>query len=95
MENNVVKIKELLNKKGELNARLNLLPYDGTPEIKILSGNKYLYIRKRELTKVKSTYVGEYSDDLYKLLVKNNAESKQLKKEINKNYSKYCTPVSS
>ena len=82
MENRVTRIQELLNKKAELQARLNLLPYDGTPEIKEISGKKYLYIRKRELDKVKSTYVGEYNDDLYQLLVKNNAEAKALKKEI-------------
>ena len=75
-------IQELLNKKAELQARLNLLPYDGTPEIKEISGKKYLYIRKRELDKVKSTYVGEYNDDLYQLLVRNNVELKALKKEI-------------
>lgn len=82
MENKMTRVQELLNKKAELQARLNLLPYDGTPEIKEISGKKYLYIRKRELDKVKSTYVGEYSDDLHKLLVRNNAESKTLKKEI-------------
>lgn len=82
MENAFVLIQELLSKKAELQARLNLLPYDGTPEIKEISGKKYLYIRKRDLDKVKSTYVGEYNDDLYQLLVRNNAESKTLRKEI-------------
>ena len=82
MENIVTRIQELLNKKAELQARLALLPYDGTPEVKEISGKKYLYIRKRELDKVKSTYVGEYNDDLYQLLVRNNVESKTLKKEI-------------
>ena len=82
MENNISQIQELLSKKAELQARLNLLPYDGTPEIKEISGKRYLYIRKRDLGKVKSTYVGEYNDDLYQLLVRNNAEAKQLRKEI-------------
>ena len=82
MENNISQIQELLSKKAELQARLNLLPYDGTPEIKEISGKRYLYIRKRDLDKVKSTYVGEYNDDLYQLLVRNNAEAKQLRKGI-------------
>ena len=82
MENNISQIQELLSKKAELQARLNLLPYDGTPEIKEISGKRYLYIRKRDLDKVKSTYVGEYNDDLFQLLVRNNAEAKQLRKEI-------------
>ncbi len=84
MENSVVRIQELISKKAELQARLNLLPYDGTPEIKEISGKRYLYVRKRDLDKVKSTYVGEYNDDLYQLLVRNNAEAKLLRKEIRK-----------
>ncbi len=82
MENKIAKIQELLNRKAELQARLNLLTYSGTPEVKIISGKKYLYLRKRELDKVKSTYVGEYSDELYKLLVNNNIDSRRLRKEI-------------
>ena len=82
MENLVAKIQELLNRRAELQARLNLLPYDGTPEIKTISNKRYLYIRKRELDKVKSTYVGEYSEELYTTLLRNNVESKAIKKEI-------------
>ncbi len=82
MENTVIQIQELLNRRAELQARLNLLPYDGTPEIKTISNKKYLYIRKRELDKVKSTYVGEYSDELHNTLLRNNVEAKTLRKEI-------------
>ena len=84
MENTISVIQDLLIKKAELQARLNLLPYDGTPEIKEISGRRYLYTRKRHLDKVKSTYVGEYNDDLYQLLLKNNIEAKQIRKEIRK-----------
>ena len=82
MENLVAKIQELLNRRAELQARLNLLPYDGTPEIKTISNKRYLYIRKRELDKVKSTYVGEYSEELYTTLLRNNVEAKAIRKEI-------------
>ena len=41
------KIQELLRSRADLNARLNLMPYDGTPEIKERGGRKYLYVRKR------------------------------------------------
>ena len=82
MENTVIQIQELLNKRAELQVRLNLLPYDGTPEIKTISEKKYLYVRKRELDKVKSTYVGEYSEELYNTLLRNNVEAKALHKEI-------------
>ena len=82
MENNVANIQILLNRRAELQARLNLLPYDGTPEIKTISGKKYLYVRKRELDKVKSTYVGEYDPDLHTTLLRNNVEAKSIRKEI-------------
>ena len=84
MENTVIQIQELLNRRAELQARLNLLPYDGTPEIKTISKKKYLYVRKRELDKVKSTYVGEYSEELYNTLLRKKKESKSLRKEIKK-----------
>ena len=51
-------IKDLLRHKADLNTRLNLLPYDGTPEIKERNNKKYLYIRKRIAGKHTSTYVG-------------------------------------
>ena len=82
MENLFAKKQELLNRRAELQARLNLLPYDGTPEIKTISNKRYLYIRKRELDKVKSTYVGEYSEELYTILLRNNVEAKAIRKEI-------------
>ena len=60
---NTVKINELLRQKADLSARLNLLPYEGTPEIKENKSGKYLYVRRREMGKLKSIYVGTFSDD--------------------------------
>ena len=74
--------RELLNKRADLQARLNLLPYDGTPEIKENGEGKYLYIRKREAGRLSSTYVGAYSDELYNLLLRNAAEAKAIRKEL-------------
>ena len=50
--NNFELTQSLLRERAELRSRLNLLPYDGTPEVKELSSGKYLYIRKRVLNKV-------------------------------------------
>ena len=75
-------IQDLLRTKAEIQARLNLLPYDGTPEVKANGQNKYLYIRKRVLNKITSTYVGVFSDELYNLLLRNAKEAKELKKKI-------------
>ena len=62
-------IREELQKKADLQARLNLLPYEGTPEVKEVSGQKYLYTRKRVGSRVTSTYVGKYSEELHQLLL--------------------------
>ena len=76
------KIQELLRKKADLNARLNLMAYDGTPEIKQNNNGKYLYIRKRVAGRLTSTYVGIYADELYNLLLKNAQEAREIKKEL-------------
>ena len=82
MNNNYPQIQELLHQRADFQARLNLLPYDGNPEIKERDGNKYLYIRKRIASRLTSTYVGEYSDELYQLLLRNAREGRELKKNI-------------
>lgn len=68
--------------KAEFHARLNLIPYNGSVEIKEVSEKKYLYIRKRIANKVSSTYVGPYSDEFYQVLLKGVKEAKELKKNI-------------
>lgn len=75
-------IQELLRKKADLNARLNLMAYDGTPEVKQSGEGKYLYIRKRVAGKLTSTYVGVYTDDLYNLLLKNAKEAREIRKDL-------------
>ena len=68
-------IQELLRKRADLYARLNLMPYDGTPEIKERGDGKYLYIRKR-------TYVGVYTEELYNLLLRNAREAREIRREL-------------
>lgn len=82
MENNFKEIQELLRSRADLQARLNLMPYDGTPEIKEHGDGKYLYIRKRVAGKLTSTYVGVYTDELYNLLLRNAKETKEIKKSL-------------
>ena len=84
MSANYSEIQELLQQKADIQARLNLMPYDGTPEIKEQSGSKYLYMRKRVAGKLTSTYVDAYSDELYQLLLRNAKERKDLNKSIRK-----------
>ena len=77
-------IEELLRKRADLHARLNLMPYDGTPEIKERGDGKYLYVRKRVAGKQTSTYVGVYTDELYNLLLRNAKELREINKELRK-----------
>lgn len=82
MTNQIQEIQSLLQLKADLNARLNLMAYDGTPEVKEISGQKYLYVRKRIGSKVTSKYVDVYSDNLYELLLRNSREARELRREI-------------
>lgn len=72
----------LLEERADCQARLRLMPYDGSPEIKEQSGKKYLYIRKRVAGRLSSTYVDVYSDELYQLLLTNAKDARALKKRI-------------
>ncbi len=76
------KIRELLQQRADLSARLKLIPYDGTPEIKEQNGNRYLYMRKRVVGKLTSTYVDAYSDELYAALLRYAKEARELKKDM-------------
>ncbi len=84
MSVNYAEIQELLQQRADYQARLNLMPYDGNPEVKEQSGGKYLYIRKRIAGKLRSTYVDVYSDELYQLLLRNAREARELNKLIRK-----------
>lgn len=75
-------IQELLRSRADLHARLNLMPYDGTPEVKERGDGKYLYVRKRVAGKQTSTYVGVYTEELYNLLLRNAREARQIRKEL-------------
>ncbi len=78
-------IQELLRSRADLNARLNLMPYDGTPEIKERGDGKYLYVRKRVAGKQTSTYVGAYTEELYNLLLRNAREAREIRKLLRSN----------
>ena len=74
--------RSILRERAEINARLAQIPYEGTPEVKDVNGQKYLYIRKRVGSKVTSTYVGAYSDELYQLLLRSTGEARELRKQL-------------
>jgi prophage maintenance system killer protein len=82
MDNDYSRMQELLHQRADFQARLNLLPYDGSPEIKEQSGKQYIYIRRRIGSRLTSKYVDIYSDVLYQLLLRNAREARELRKNI-------------
>ncbi len=81
-----VEIISLLQKKEALLHELSSLTY-GSVEIRENDNNKYLYIHYREEGRLQTKYVGEYQEELYNLILKNNVRAKEIKrktKEINK-----------
>ena len=79
--NNNVEIMDTLHYKHSLEEQLNNMIF-GSIEIREKDEKKYIYVHYRELGRNVSKYVGEYSDDLYNLILNNNLKSKELKKEI-------------
>lgn len=76
-------IMNLLQNKQTLTKELNDLIY-GSVEIREKDSNKYIYVHYREDGILLTKYVGEYSDNLYNLILNNSIKAKELKKEIKK-----------
>ena len=76
-----IEIMNLLQSKQLLEKELNSLVY-GSVEIRENNSNKYIYVHYREDGIALTKYVGEYSDDLYNLILNNSIKAKQLKKQI-------------
>ena len=78
---NKTEIIALLQDKQLLEHQLESLSY-GSVEIREKEPYKYIYVHYREDGVSLTKYVGEYSDDLYNLILNNNIKAKQLKKQI-------------
>ena len=76
-------IINLLQSKQTLEHELQSLAY-GSVEIRENDSNKYIYVHYREDGILLTKYVGEYSDNLYNLILNNSIKAKELKKEIKK-----------
>lgn len=78
---NKIEIMALLENKQILENELKRLIY-GSIEIRENDANKYIYVHYREDGVVLTKYAGEYSDELYNLILNNNIKVKQIKKQI-------------
>ena len=76
-----IEIMNLLQTKQLLEHELNSLMY-GAVEIREQNSNKYIYVHYREDGVSLTKYVGEYTDELYNLILNNSIKAKQLKKQI-------------
>jgi len=76
-----IEIINLLQSKQALEQELQLLTY-GSVEIRENNSNKYIYVHYREDGIILTKYVGEYSDELYNLVLNNSIKAKELKKQI-------------
>lgn len=72
----------LLQSKKTLIKKLNDLIY-GSIEIREKDTYRYIYVHYREDGVLLTKYVGEYSEDLYNLIL-NNIKAKEIKKQIRK-----------
>ena len=76
-----IEIMNLLQNKQILEHELQTLAY-GAIEIRENNSNKYIYVHYREDGVALTKYVGEYSEELYNLVLNNSIKAKQLKKQI-------------
>jgi prophage maintenance system killer protein len=81
---NIERIQKLLNEKADLLAQINVSTFDGSIEVKTVSEQKYIYVRKREAGKYKSTYIDKYSEDLYAMAVNQSQQIRAAKKQLRK-----------
>ena len=76
-----IEIINLLKSKQMLERELNSLEY-GAIEIRQNDYNKYIYVHLREDGIPLTKYIGEYSQELYNLILNNSVKAKELKKQI-------------
>lgn len=76
-----IEIINLIQSKQALEHELSSLAY-GSVEIRENNSNRYIYVHYREDGVALTKYVGEYSEELYNLVLNNSIKAKQIKKQI-------------
>ena len=76
-----MEIAKLLEEKNLIEARLEKLVY-GSIEIREQNGKKLIYVHFRNQGRQCSKYVGEYSKELYELIIENNNTARAYKKRL-------------
>ena len=84
-------IASLVEEKNQITKRLEKMFY-GSIEIRETNEKKYIYLHRREEGVQVTKYAGEYSNELYNLVLENNILAKELKsrlRKINKELNQY------
>lgn len=76
-----MEVAKLLEEKNVVEARLEKLIF-GSIEIREQNGKKLIYVHFREQGKHRSKYIGEYTPELYELIVNNNNIARAYKKRL-------------
>ena len=79
---NIEIIQKLLNEKADLQAKISISAFDGNIEIKTINDEKYIYVRKREAGRYKSTYIDKYTEELYVAAVNQAQHIRAVKKQL-------------
>ena len=79
---NIEEIQKLLKDKADLQAEVRISAFDGNIEVKTLNNEKYIYVRKRETGRYKSTYIDKFSEDLYTLAINQSKKIRETKKKL-------------
>ena len=76
-----MEINKLIQEKLQITDRLEKLNY-GSIEVREKDSKKYIYTHFRNEGVLTSKYIGEYSNELYNLILENNQLAKELKKRL-------------
>lgn len=84
MENDELIIKELLNEKNNLEKQIEEANFKGYPEIKILNGKKYIYIRSKKYNHLSSKYISVYDEKYFNELKELSKTIRELNNKLKK-----------
>lgn len=76
-----MRIRELLKEKQIIEAMIEKTVH-GSIEIREGNDNKYIYLHFRDGVKLVTRYAGEYSNELYNVILENNIKVRQYKKHL-------------
>lgn len=76
-----MEIAKLLEEKNIIEVRLEKLIF-GSVEIREQNGKKFIYVHFRDNGRQCSKYIGEYSKELYELIIENNNVARSYKKRL-------------